>query len=75
MADYRSRRTRVEKEAKSFLVRVLKSFTSPPDKNFEYGLRIGKGSILYYPQQVAENMVKSGFGEIVYGVRPQVVSW
>lgn len=76
MADNRSRKPRVEKKIpESFLIRILKSFQSPPDKNFEDGLSIGKGSILYYPKHVAENMVKGGFGERVFGVRPQILPW
>lgn len=59
----------------SHLIKVLKSYTSPTDKHFENGLNIGKGSILYYPKKVADDMVKSGIGERVFGLRPRIYSW
>lgn len=77
MADYSStpKGRGVKKTPDSHLVRVLKSYNSPSDKHFEEGLKIGKGSILYYPKQVADAMVRSGIGERVFGLRPRIYSW
>lgn len=68
MADNRSRRVRELMVVESYLIRTLKSFTSPA------GISIGKGSVLYYPKKVANDLVKYGWGIRVSGEIPQIVS-
>lgn len=55
-------------QVESYLIRILKPFTTPAD------IFIGKGSVLYYPKHVANNLVKYGWGIRVSGERPQIVS-
>jgi hypothetical protein len=68
------RKLRPKKEAENFLIRFLRPFNTQPDKHFEDGITIGKGSILYYPKTVADNFIRCGWGERVYGLKPKILS-
>jgi hypothetical protein len=67
MANHSNRRLKELMKVESYLIRTLRTFTSPS------GNTIGEGSVIYYPKHVAENMVKCGWGVRVAGVTPQIV--